>query len=72
MTFTMNTAELTPTFLEMLKMLFANREIEINVSEKIDETTYLLSNQANKKNLLESINDINNHTNLTSFDVEKL
>lgn len=72
MTFTMNTSELTPTFIDMLKMLFANRNIEINVREKIDETDYLLSNPINKKNLLESINDINNHTNLTSFNVESL
>lgn len=72
MTFTMNTAELTPAFVEMLKMLFSNKNIEINVREKLDETDYLLSNPANKKSLLESVNDINNHTKLTSFNVESL
>lgn len=67
----LNASELDNHFLESLKTLFANKEIEIIINE-LDETTYLLSNEANRKRLLEAVETVKYNENLIEIDPEKL
>ncbi len=62
--------ELDTRFLESLKMLFQDRDIEIVVTE-VDETSYLLRSEANKKRLLEAIDDIEHGRNLIEVDITR-
>jgi antitoxin YefM len=59
--------ELDHQFLEALKTLFQNKDIEIVVTE-IDETTYLLQSEANRKRLMEAISAVEDGENLVEFD----
>lgn len=67
----LNASELDTHFLESLKTLFANKEIEIIINE-LDETTYLLSNEANRKRLLEAVEAVKYNENLIEIDPEQL
>lgn len=62
--------ELDTRFLESLKMLFQDRDIEIVVTE-VDETSYLLRSEVNKKRLLEAIDDIEHGRNLIEVDITR-
>ena len=46
--------ELNQQFLDALKTLFEDKEIEIIVTE-VDETAYLMQSEANRKRLLEAV-----------------
>ena len=48
-------SELNESFFQQIKQQFRNKKISITVSEAIDETEYLLSNDANERKLMESI-----------------
>jgi antitoxin YefM len=61
--FQMNADELDQNFLESLKTLFKNKEIEITVSER-DETEYLLRSPANRQHLLRAIREIEESRNI--------
>ena len=67
----LNAAELDDQFLEALKTLFADKEIEIIVSE-LDETSYLLSTEANRKRLLEAAEAVKYDENRIEIDPELL
>lgn len=55
----LNVNELDVNFLELIKTLFKNKTLYINISTEVeDETAYLLSTQANRERLLNSINNI--------------
>ncbi len=57
---TMN--ELNVDFIEKLKSLFNDKKIiEINISEEIDETEYLLSTSANRESLFRSLQQLNDN-----------
>jgi antitoxin YefM len=51
--------------------LFGDRELEIVVSA-VDETTYLLQNEANREHLLRAVQNVNNQTNLVEVRLEDL
>jgi antitoxin YefM len=70
-TYRLNVNELDENFLEGLKATFKDKEIEIIVSE-VDETEYLLKSPANKKRLLQAIENVNNNTNLVEVELENL
>jgi antitoxin YefM len=70
-TYRLNVNELDENFLEGLKITFKDKEIEIIVSE-VDETEYLLKSPANKKRLLQAIENVNNNTNLVEVELENL
>ncbi len=53
----LNVNELNNQFIEILKTLFKDKEIEIVVSE-IDETAYLLQSEVNRQRLLQAIQHI--------------
>ncbi len=57
---TMN--ELNADFIEKLKSLFNDKKIiEINISEEIDETEYLLSTSANRESLFRSLQQLSDN-----------
>lgn len=54
-TFHINTRDLNIDFLNGIKALFKNKRVSIIVEEEMDETEYLLSGEANRKTLEESL-----------------
>ena len=64
-----NASELDDRFLESLKALFGDRQIEIVVSS-VDETDYLLGNEANRSHLLRAIKNIEERKNLVEVNLE--
>ncbi|MEA5597037.1 hypothetical protein [Rivularia sp. UHCC 0363] len=66
-----NTKELDPSFIDALKVTYPDREIEIVVYE-VDETAYLLASEANKKHLLQAIENVKEKSNLIEVDIENL
>lgn len=71
-TFRLNTSDLNTRFLTTLKSLFIKREIEITVSDVInDETDFLLKDPVNKAYLLKAIGEVKNNKNLHRFSGEE-
>ena len=66
----LNARDLDHNFLESLKTLFQDREIEIIVCD-VDETAYLSKSEANRRRLLQAIENIENGTNLIEVNLEK-
>ncbi len=67
----LNADELDNQFLEALKTLFKDKTIEIVVTE-VDETAYLLQSDANRKQLLQAIEHVNNGENLIEVGLDTL
>ena len=63
-------------FLDAVKAMFRDKEIEIAVCEvpdsEEDETAYLLKSPANRKHLLESIENINKNENIVTVNMDQL
>ncbi len=57
-TYKLNASQLSEDIIHSIKEAFQNREIEIIVSDTIDETAYLLSTEANKNQLYKSIEEL--------------
>jgi len=68
--FQMNADELDQDFLESLKTLFKNKEIEITVYER-DETEYLLRSPANRQRLLRVVREIEESCNIVVPEQEQ-
>lgn len=60
-----NADELDQRFLDALKAMFKNKEIEIAVYER-DETSYLLRSPANREHLLNAIRDVEDEQDLVT------
>lgn len=71
-TYRVRADELTDDFVQALKVAYKDKEIEIVVSDVVDETDYLLSTEANREQLLGAIKDIEAGENLTSFSIDDL
>jgi len=70
--FRLKASEVDNGFLAMLKTLFKKREIEITVTDIInDETEFLLKNPNNRKHLLEAIEEVKQNKNLVRFSGEE-
>lgn len=54
----LNANELSMDVLNAIRLLFKDKEIEINVSEAMDETDYLLASPANKEQIIASIREL--------------
>jgi antitoxin YefM len=72
----LNANELDADFVESLKVLWHDREIEITISEitasDVDETAYLMGNPANRRRLLKAVDDIEKRQNLVEVQLEEL
>ena len=68
-TYQLNSNDLTPEFIEIIKTTFKDKEIEIAVYS-IDETEYLLHSPKNKEILLRRIADIKNNINVITPNQE--
>jgi antitoxin YefM len=62
--------ELDESFLEALKAMFKDKEIEIAVSER-DETAYLLRSPANRERLLRAVADVESSQNIVTPEQEQ-
>jgi len=69
--FRLNARDLDQKFLESLKTLFQDKEIEIIVYD-VDETAYLSKSEANRQSLLQAIKNVENGTNLIEVNIEEL
>ena len=65
-TYRVRADELTSDFVKALKVTYKDKEIEIIVSDVVDDTDYLLSTEANRDQLLGAIKDIESGDNLVS------
>ena len=70
-TYHLNVNELSVELLNSIKAAFKDKTIDITVSESIDETAFLLSSEANKKMLEESMQQLKNGEGVT-FSIEEL
>jgi hypothetical protein len=70
-TYRLRAKDLNSQFLESLKTLFGDQEVEITVSP-VDETAYLLKSEANSLRLREAIANINAGTNLVEAPMDDL
>jgi antitoxin YefM len=70
-TFRLKANDLNGQFLESLKTLFRDQEVEVTVSA-VDETTYLLKSEANSLRLREAIANIETDANLVEFPMDAL
>ena len=61
-------SELNQHFLELIKAKFADKEIEIIVSE-FDETEYLLKSESNKNRLLTAIKNVKERNDLVEVNL---
>jgi antitoxin YefM len=66
----LNANDLDDRFLESLKTLWGDREIEIVISE-VDETSYLMANEANRLRLLKAVSDVKQGEKLIEFNLEE-
>jgi antitoxin YefM len=71
-TYRVRADELTIDFVQALKITYKDREIEIIVSDEVDETDYLFSSPANREHLLRAIENVTNHTNLVQMSSDDL
>ena len=71
-TYRIHADELNDDFVQAVKVAYKDREIEIIVSDDIDETDYLLGSPANREHLLRAIENINTHSNLVQMSSDDL
>jgi len=57
-TYRLNSKELSEEIIKSIKAAFHDKDIEITVTDAVDETEYLLSTEANKKHLYKSIEEL--------------
>jgi antitoxin YefM len=62
--------ELDQRFLDALKAMFKDKEIEIAVYER-DETAYLLRSPANRERLLRAVADVESSQNIVAPEQEQ-
>jgi antitoxin YefM len=69
--FKLKAKELDSGFIDSIKNLFKDREIEISIKPTLDETEYLFNSPANKKQLLKAIKEVKENKNLIRFTGEE-
>jgi uncharacterized membrane protein YjjP (DUF1212 family) len=72
-TFHINEAEIDAKFIKTIKSLFKNCDLTLTIeANSLDTTEYLLSSPTNKARLLQSVNNVANHQNLHSVNLDEL
>jgi len=67
-TYTLDTEELTPQFVEVLRQAYPRKRIEIFVQEARDETEYLLGDPG----LMKAVGDVRAGENLVAVSLDGL
>jgi len=57
-TYRLNAKELSVELIQSIQAAFKDKNIEITVTDQVDETDYLLSKEANKKHIYKSIEEL--------------
>lgn len=57
-TYRLNAKELSVELIQSIQAAFKDKNIEITVTDQVDETDYLLSTESNKKQLYKSIEEL--------------
>ncbi len=70
-TYHLNVNELSLELINSIKAAFKDKDIEITVTEVLDETDYLLSSEANRTHLTQSMNEVKND-NTVVLTVEEM
>jgi hypothetical protein len=63
--------EVDEAFFKTIKELFNSGDITITIEEEQDETDYLLSNEANRKHLLESVEAVKQGKTVHTLTLEE-
>ena len=71
-TYRLKPEELNDDFFRTIKQMFLGKEVAITVEEVPDETEYLLSNEANRKHLLQAVEDIKHGRNVHTISIEEM
>jgi antitoxin YefM len=67
----LNANELDQRFINVLRANFKDKEIEIVVYE-VDETAYLMTSEANKKELIHTIDNVRSQSNLIEVNFRNI
>ena len=67
----LNANDLDEKFIQSLKALFKDKDIEIIVNE-VDETAYLLQSEANRERLLKAVENVEKGENLVEAQIGDL
>jgi len=67
----LNANDLDQRFINALKASFPDKEIEIVVYE-VDETAYLMASEANRKKLINAIDNVKIGSQLIEVDIENI
>ena len=70
-TYRLHVNELSVELLNSIKAAFKDKTVEIIITDEMDETEYLLSTEANRKHLFDSIKELEEGKAVT-FTVEEL
>lgn len=70
-TYRLHVSELSADLISSIQAAFKNKTVEIVVTDTIDETDYLLANEANRKHLYDSMKELEEGKGVT-FTVEEL
>lgn len=57
-TYRLHVSELSPALLDSIKVAFSGKTVEITVTDAVDETAYLLANEANKEHIRRSVKQL--------------
>ena len=66
-----NSDDIDEKLINGIKSMFAHKDIEIIISEAMDDTQYLMSSETNQKELLEAIKRINKGESLVEVDINE-
>ena len=70
-TYRLNSRELSSKIIDSIKEAFQDKDIEITVTDAPDETEYLLSTEANKKQLYKSIEELEQGVTMTLAEIQE-
>jgi len=69
--FRINSKEIDSKFWKAIRLLFADKDVEVSIKASVNETDFLLSNPATKRKLLKSIKNVEENKNLVHFTGEE-
>ncbi|HOY42835.1 MAG TPA: hypothetical protein PLX60_13280 [Chitinophagales bacterium] len=64
--------KLSVDFVSYVKKVFKGQKIKLTIETELDETAYLMSNEANHKRILNSIKNIKKREKLVHLDNKQL